>query len=64
MKSLVILLLLLICNVKGLRSQPYPPGNISIKYDKQSKEQCATGSDSFQVTWAYSKDVGAHRTPV
>lgn len=52
MKTLISILFLFLGNFWDLLSQPYPPGDISVTYDKQTKEQYATGSDNFQVTWA------------
>lgn len=52
MKSLLIVLILLFFGIEYLISQPYPLSKISVKFDSQSKEQLAPGSDNFQVTWA------------
>lgn len=53
MKYLLFFILSVFISVTVLRSQPYPPSKISVKYNKHSKQQYALGSDNFQVTWAY-----------
>jgi hypothetical protein len=57
MKYLLSLILSVFTLITVLRSQPYPPIKISVKYDKHSKQQYALGSDNFQVTWAYDDHI-------
>ena len=52
MKDSCCILLLVLSSLSVLHSQPYPPSNIRINYNKETLEQRAPGSDNFQVTWA------------
>jgi len=52
MKTVLSVLILFFFGIEYIISQPYPPGNISVKFDSLSKEQLAPGSDNFQVKWA------------
>ncbi|MCF8224814.1 MAG: DUF4185 domain-containing protein [Bacteroidales bacterium] len=52
MKHLLCFIISVFSLLSNLRSQPYPLSEIGVKYNEHTKEQCAPGSDNFQVTWA------------
>jgi hypothetical protein len=52
MKNLLFIFISILNSQSFLYSQPYPPSNIRVKYNKHTQEQFAPGSDNFQVTWA------------